>query len=440
MRRKVCFFMAAVFMVLLLASCGGAPTEQGGSSAVDAGGNSQSENTAAASETGDREKVVLWMSGDDARYLTEAGLIDRFNDQNEEYYVELVEMPFDTLHDKFLAGVAGGDLPAVSQAADQWVGEFAYLDALMPLDDFMTESGYTEDMFVRGVWDHFRYLDGVIYAAPFYLENRILYYRTDILEEAGFDGPPTTLDEVFAYGEAISNGNDRFAMGHQDGWLDFHFFSYILYAYGGNYYNDERTECILNDELGIAAIEYYKSLYDQNVIPKETSKRVEAFKGFKEGYYAMVESGNWWIGLIENQAPELEGKWGAALLPSGNTETVYGHPNGWMIPKDSPNPEGGKAWIKFALGLETEILISNAYGLSPVMLEAYEDPTLKNSELHVLMRDVSERGADSLHNIPNAEAISEIVWNMLADVRDDLKTPEEAANHAVEKINPLLNP
>ena len=57
-----------------------------------------------------------------------------------------------------------------------------------------------------------------------------------------------------------------------------------------------------------------------------------------------------------------------------------------------------------------------------------------------MMRDVSKRGTDSIHNIPNAEAISELVWNMLADVRDDVKTPEDALNDVVKQINPLLTP
>lgn len=227
-------------------------------------------------------------------------------------------MTFDTLHDKLLAGAASGEVPAVSQGADQWVGEFAYLDALMPLDDLISEYGFKEEDFADNAWEHFRYLDGHIYAAPFYLENRVLYYRTDILEEAGFDGPPETWDEVFEYAKVLSNGEDKFTMGHQDGWLDFHFFSCLLYSYGGDFYNKERTECILNNEQGLKALKYYEALYDQNVIPKDADKRVEAFKGFKEGYYAMVESGNWWIGLIENQAPELEGKWAMAYLPTGD--------------------------------------------------------------------------------------------------------------------------
>lgn len=48
------------------------------------------------------KKWCFGCSGDDARYLVESGLVEKFNEKNEKYYVELVEMTFDTLHDKLL--------------------------------------------------------------------------------------------------------------------------------------------------------------------------------------------------------------------------------------------------------------------------------------------------------------------------------------------------
>lgn len=232
MRKLVSLLLATLLCVSLLTGC---------ANNVDSTQPTNSAHDGTGTSTETREKVVLWMSGDDARYLVESGLVEKFNEKNEKYYVELVEMTFDTLHDKLLAGAASGEVPAVSQGADQWVGEFAYLDALMPLDDLISEYGFKEEDFADNAWEHFRYLDGHIYAAPFYLENRVLYYRTDILEEAGFDGPPETWDEVFEYAKVLSNGEDKFTMGHQDGWLDFHFFSCLLYSYGGDFYNKERT-------------------------------------------------------------------------------------------------------------------------------------------------------------------------------------------------------
>lgn len=151
----------------------------------------------------------------------------------------------------------------------------------MPLDDLISEYGFKEEDFADNAWEHFRYLDGHIYAAPFYLENRVLYYRTDILEEAGFDGPPETWDEVFEYAKVLSNGEDKFTMGHQDGWLDFHFFSCLLYSYGGDFYNKERTECILNNEQGLKHLNITKLCTTKMLFPRMLTNEWKLLRGLK---------------------------------------------------------------------------------------------------------------------------------------------------------------
>lgn len=76
------------------------------------------------------------------------------------------------------------------------------------------------------------------------------------------------------------------------------------------------------------------------------------------------------------------------------------------------------------LQTDTEILMSNAYGLSPISLEAYDDPSLKNADLHKMMRDVSKRGTDSIHNIPNAKSVNlfGICWRMFEMTSRHLRT------------------
>ena len=41
-------------------------------------------------------------------------------------------------------------------------------------------------------------VDGKLYAIPFFAATQILYYRGDLLKQAGFDGPPKTFKEFIA--------------------------------------------------------------------------------------------------------------------------------------------------------------------------------------------------------------------------------------------------
>ncbi len=441
-RRLIAVLLALTLVSTVLAGCGPQETpteapaevEEEPTEAAEAEEQEPEEEPAEAEI--EKTKVVVWMAGDDARFMQDGELPQKFEEENPQYDVEVVQIPWDTLHDKLLAGFSGGELPDVSQGADHWVGEFAILGGLEPMSSFMEENGYNEDDFFPNSWEHFRFFDGEIYAAPFYWESRLLFYRPDLLEASNISEPPATLEEMMEAGKQLSAVEDQYGLAHQTSWLDFHFFSYLLYAYGGDYYNENRTECTLTDEAGIQALTYYQDLYEENVIPQDPEDRVETFAGYKNGFYSMAESGAWWLGLINSQAPDIS--WDIALLPEGETTLTYGHPNPWVVPKDAANKEGGKAWIAFMLEQENAVYWATYYGQTPTMLAAFDDPALVDSKFQQLMYEAGTRGTRSLHNIKAAETVSEIIWTELANVRDMVSTPEEAADNICTSIQQYL--
>jgi len=398
---------------------------------------SAEDSTEADAGSTERTVVTVWMPGDEARWMMESDLPARFEEQYPQYDVELVQFPWDGLHDKVLASLTGGELPDVFLGADHWVGEFAALGGLEPVEGFQAEKGYEEDAFLPNAWEHFRYTDGTIYAVPAVFEARVLFYRTDLLEEAGFSAPPSTLEELAEMGQELSNGVDQFGVAHQESWLDFHFFSWLVYAHNGDLVNEDGTACTLTEPATIEALKYYKSLYESNIIPLDPTKRVETFQGFIDGYYVMAESGPWWLGLLQDRS-ELEGKWAATVLPSGKTELSYGHPNPWIVPAGATNKEGAFDWISFMLQPEIQAEWHLISGQIPVTTAAFEDERLSSNENLQPFLDSALRGTRSLRNVPNAEAISEVVWNMLSDVRDNVAAPEQAAADACNQINSLL--
>lgn len=444
--RLLTFSVLLMLVVVLLASCAQPPaatappqaTEAPVAEATEAPAAEATEPPAAQEKTA----CTLWMGGDDARFMMDSPIPARFEAQYPQYDLEVVQLPWDGMHDKLVAGFSGGDLPDVAGGADQWIGEFADLGGLLPLDDWKAEKGYKDEDFLPGSWEHFRYVDGVLYAAPFQAESRLLFYREDLLKEAGFDGPPKTTEEMMEMAKALSNGDDQFGMADQTQWLDFHFFSYLLYAAGGDFYNKERTACTLTDPAGIEALTYYQNLYKDNAAPSDPAKRVEGFTGFKEGYYAMAESGAWWFGLIKAQAPELgaagEGKWNVTVLPENKTTVAYGHPNPWLIPAGAKNPQCGKDWISFMYQPENGVEWAMTYGQPPTVLAAYEDPQMQNDMTQQALLASSQRGTNSIHNVRGAEAITQIVWNALSDLKDDKATPEQAAQSVCDQMQQYL--
>ena len=368
--------------------------------------------------------------------IQQAGLIAKFQAAFPQYRVNITETSYGPLHDKLVASFAGGSVPDVALVADQDMGEFALLNALAPLDDFKAKNGYNDADFLPGSWSR-SIVNNKLYGAPAYYEARGIFYRTDYLQQAGISAPPKTLDELVSTGKALSNGSTRFGIADQTGQLDQHFLSCILYEMGGGYYNSDGTASTINNSTGVDAFAYYKSLYDQNIIPKDPTKRANPWLGFKNGLYAMAESGGFWFSLL-NAAPNLNGKWTVAPFPSGPANIGYGHPQPWIIPAKAKNSAGAQDWIAFMLKSTSQADWFPAKGFVPSVLSAYNDPRLSSNAPLLALRAAAQK-TNSIHDVRNGEAITVAVSAVTSQVKNGM-APKDAASSLAQKINQLLKP
>ena len=82
------------------------------------------------------------------------------------------------------------------------IPQWASLGYLMPLDEYMEEEELNDfyDAALNSVkWDD------QLYCMPYLVHGPVLYYRTDLLEEAGFDHAPSTVEEYFEMSKAMTD-------------------------------------------------------------------------------------------------------------------------------------------------------------------------------------------------------------------------------------------
>ena len=127
---------------------------------------------------------------------------------------------------------------------------------IRPLDDLIAE--YAPDL--PGV--NKVTVDGKVMAVAFMANAQHLFYRSDILEQAGV-AVPTTYEEVLAAAEAIKAQGIMeypFAMNTQAGWNLAEEFVNMYLGMGGELFEPGTANATINNEKGVAALNMMKAL------------------------------------------------------------------------------------------------------------------------------------------------------------------------------------
>ena len=127
---------------------------------------------------------------------------------------------------------------------------------IRPLDDLVAAHGdaLLPTQLVR--------IEGQVMAVAFMANAQHLFYRADILEQAGLDSP-TTLEEVIAAGEAI---REQGLMRHPvatvsgAGWNLAQEFVNLYLGHGGSFFEPGSAAPAINSDAGLAALESLRAL------------------------------------------------------------------------------------------------------------------------------------------------------------------------------------
>ena len=151
-----------------------------------------------------RVRVVFWhsYSGRNGKVLAE--LVTRFNDSQDDVYVESqYQGSYDDTAQKVAASLIAGQVPDLSIFSDVTWERFYLNDALEPLD------GYFRPGFDAGVYEPKLFDEGVLqgssYVIPFARSTPLLYYNRDAFAQAGLpDRAPETWSELREWAPALA--------------------------------------------------------------------------------------------------------------------------------------------------------------------------------------------------------------------------------------------
>ncbi|HIW32071.1 MAG TPA: ABC transporter substrate-binding protein [Candidatus Paenibacillus intestinavium] len=257
---------------------------------------------------GENPKVInleYWtpFSGGDNRFMTQ--LVDLFNEENRHIQVIQVNSRLDDYYSRLRTTILSGSAPDVAILHQTSLPQFVQNGYIENLEAPASAVSLDWDTFNANILESTVY-DDVPYAVPLDTHTLVLYYNKDHLAQAGL------LD---AQGEPLLNSGQsleaflqvlkqklppEIAPLAQPGtridsvWLWWSLYNQI--DGGGAFYNDERTEVIINNEKALKALQYVHQLYNEGIIPPNIN---DAFKMFYDGQAAVLITGVWGTGAFE---------------------------------------------------------------------------------------------------------------------------------------------
>lgn len=180
--------LSASLCASMLAACGGTP-----SSAAPGGSGS----TPAASA--DPVTITVWSTRPESDEPTSNH--QRILKWAEEYTASntdniKVEVVGSKKDDAIITAIASGTTPDIFMGYWNTTSTWAANGALLDLTDYINnDAAFDKADFADVGWSQATFEDK-IYGVPFIMNTTLLYYRTDLLAEAGFTEPPKTLDEL----------------------------------------------------------------------------------------------------------------------------------------------------------------------------------------------------------------------------------------------------
>jgi multiple sugar transport system substrate-binding protein len=352
------------------------------------------------------EPVVLrfWAMGREGEVIRE--LLPAFERAHPGVRVEVQQAPWLSAQEKLLTAFAGDVTPDLCQLGNTWIPQFAALGALAPLDARVAASASVQrDDYFSGIWESNRIGDA-LYGVPWYVDTRLLFYRKDLLAEAGFARPPRDWAEWNRMLAALKRrAPDKFGV-----LLPINEFEPLLVLAlqqkeellreGGRYGNFRSAEFR-------RTLAYYLDIFHNQWAPALSNTQISnVWDEFGRGFFSFYISGPWNIGEFKRRLPaSLQQSWMTAPMPgpNGPGASVAGG-SSLVVFKASRHQQQAWQLIEYLSQPEVQRKFFELTGNLPPRRSGWEGAALAADPYAAAFRDQLER-AKSPPKVPEWERI-----------------------------------
>jgi multiple sugar transport system substrate-binding protein len=385
-----------------------------------------------------QNELTFWAMGRESEVVAE--LLPQFERTHPGVHVSLHQLPWTGAHAKLLTAVVGDATPDVAQLGNTWIPELAELHALEPLGPRVQHSSSVQPSdYFDGIWDT-NVIDGALYGVPWYVDTRLLFYRTDLLKQAGFDAPPENWRQWRRTLAAIKQlaGPERYSI-----LLPLNEFEPLTAL------ALQQREPLLRDGGGRGnfnspgfrkALDLYVEMFDRGWAPLVSEAQISnVWDEFGRGYFAYYISGPWNIGEFKRRLPpERSHDWMTAPLPGpdGPSASIAGG-SSLVIFANSPRKEQAWQLIEYLSRPEVQERFRTLTGDLPPRRSVWNLPALAADPYARAFRQQLERVRPA-PKVPEWEHIEDEVKLVGELAATGQMTVEHAARELDRRVDAIL--
>lgn len=233
-------------------------------------------------------EVIFWtlQMSDFAPYMNK--VIKEFEAQNPQIKIKWVDVPFSEGEKRTLASVLSDNPPDLINLNPDFSALLAQRGALYEINNEYASQ------FNKEIINSLKY-NGKLYSLPWYATSAVTIYNKELLEKSGAD-MPLTYEDIALIAPEIKEKTGAYVLlpniTENDTMLR------ILNKYGV-------TASNINSEKSVYVFDYFKSLYDKALIPKEsvTQTHREALEKYMAEQIVFFQAGANFLNMIKENAP-----------------------------------------------------------------------------------------------------------------------------------------
>ena len=322
--------------------------------------------------------LTVWAMGNEGDLL--GNFVKDFEKENPDVHVKVTAIPWSSAHDKLQTAIAAGNGPDVAQMGTTWMADFSNSFSEVP-GNFDT-SDFSDGPLGAGQ------VEGKQLGIPWYVDTRVLYYRTDIAEKAGWTEAPKTWDELKQMAkdmQKVEGVNYGFYL-NPSGTDAFIATLPFSYSAGAKLTDNDQTKWTFNDAGIKKALNFTSNLYTEGIanVNADVSSGAD-IANFVSGDTPMELQGPTAVSQINELGGKgFEAKYATAVLPamsdSSKSATSFVGGSDLVVFKDSKNKQAAWKFIQWASQPDVQ---AKWYKLSsdlPASQKAWKNDALANND------------------------------------------------------------